>query len=698
MNKDILEQMHKCRLNNHKITDILETLQKVNNCDEGLIKKQFNELLNGGYIIKDDKNRYHTIENYGWYKGRIIGHANGFAFCDVEDMEEDVFISSKNLHGAMHNDEVLVEIIGKGGNKPDGVVKQILTRGTKTAVGKLTLFKKFAYVEADNKKISKDIFVNIKKLKGAKNGDKVYVKINKYLDKKLEGEIIEVLGKQNTILSDVLSIVRSYDIIEEFPKEVLDASSKIKRTLTKAQLENRRDFRNDIIFTIDGDDSKDFDDAVSISFDKGIYTLGVHIADVGEYVKQDSVIDKEAFLRGTSVYFPNHTLPMLPLELSNDMCSLVPNEDRLTLSCIMQIDKKGEVIKYEICESVIKSVERTTYNNITKLLTTDDKELHERYQNILPSLRLMEKLCLILEERREKNGSLNFEIPEPKIIIDEKTHEVIELKKRPRTISERIIESFMVMANETVAKHYCKKQFPFVYRVHETPESTAVRKFEEFIKPLGLQIKYKGDRITNKDIQAFLNSISKTDYNEVVNKVLLRCMQKAKYLPDCLGHFGLGLEFYCHFTSPIRRYPDLTIHRFIKKDLKGKVNKDVLINMKDFAASSASQSSTKEVSAEKAERDVDAYYKARYMKKHIGEEYIGLISGVTGHGIYVELDNTAEGFIPVENLPGENYIFSEKQYKLSNNYKSFCLGDKVKIKVESANLNERRVIFAYLEK
>ncbi len=694
MNKLILEQMDNNKLNNHKFEKIAPVIMKLNNYDETEMKKEFGTLIDKGYIIKDDKNKYHTINSFGYEMGKILATSAGYAFCDVEERDEDVYVAYHDLNGAIHGDIVLLKVNENvKGAKAEGKVAKIIEHSIKTVVGKINVFKKFAYVEPDNKKISKDVYIPIKKLKGAKSGDKVYVKLTGFGEKKLEGEILEVLGKENTILSDVLSIVRNYNLIEEFPKEVLLESSKINREVGAKQIENRRDFRNDIIFTIDGDDSKDFDDAVSISFDKNLYTLGVHIADVGHYVKLGSELDKEAFRRATSVYFPNHTLPMLPKELSDDICSLVPHEDRLTLSCIMKITPKGDVQSYEIVESVINSKERMTYGNVTKLLTTENTELHERYNHIMPTLKMMEELCLILEERRKRNGNINFEIPEPKIILDEK-QEIIELGTRPRTISERIIESFMVCANETVAKHYALKKFPFVYRVHEVPDNDAVKKFEEFIKPLGLSIKFNDKEVKGKDIQNFLLEIEDHEYKSVINKVLLRCMEKAKYRPECLGHFGLGLEFYSHFTSPIRRYPDLTIHRFIKQDLKGKISKEQLSFMHEFALSSSLQSSSKEVDAEKAERDVDTYYKARFMKKHIGEIYEGIISGVTNHGIYVELDNTAEGFVPVEALPGDNYTFNERQYTLQNNSKKYKLGDKLKIRVDSVNLNERKIQFS----
>ena len=453
---------------------------------------------------------------------------------------------------------------------------------------------------------------------------------------------------------------------------------------------NRLDLRKEIIFTIDGDDSKDFDDAVSIDYKDGIYTLGVHIADVGEYVKYKSVIDEEAYNRGTSVYFPNMVLPMIPESLSNGICSLNPKQDRLTLSCIMNVNEQGQVISHKICESVINSCERMTYNKVTKILE-GDKELNETYSHIVPSLKTMEKLTHILEKVRKDRGAVDFDIPEPKIVLDAQNEEVEVLIKRPRTISERLIESFMLLANETVAKHFNDLKIPFVYRVHEKPEEAKLKNFNSFASSLDMHLSL--DDLSPKSIQNFLAKVEGSEIKEVINKVLLRCMQKAKYSPSCLGHFGLAATDYCHFTSPIRRYPDLTIHRIIKEYLHDELNDKEISKLKAFVIDSSNRSSEREVLAEKAERDVDDYYKARYMQKHIGESYEGVISGVTNFGLFVELDNTVEGFISVTDLKGVNYVYSEEQLKLSNGNYTYTFGDKIKITVASVILDERKVNF-----
>ncbi len=628
-------------------------------------------------------------------KGKIVGNKQGYAFLVQENQLDDIFIPASALNGAINDDEVLVSVSKQEeGKRQEGRVVQILKHNLKTIVGQIQVFQGFSFVVPDNKKISRDVFVRKDKIKNAVYGDKVVVKITKYDGKNLEGEVIEVLGPNNeNPITDVLSIVRGYELIEEFPQEVLNSAKKVSQMPIQDKLNGRTDFRNTLCITIDGDDSKDFDDAVSLEMVDGNYQLGVHIADVGEYVKLGSALDKEAFKRGTSVYFPNLVLPMLPEEISNGCCSLVEGEDRLTLSCVMTVDKSGKVLNHKICESVIKSRNRMTYNNVTKILE-GDKELNQKYSHLVDMLKNMADLCLILEIRRKDCGSLDFDIPEPKIIVDPQSYEIVDLIKRPRTISERMIETFMVLANETVAEHFRKLKIPFVYRVHETPDIDKIRGFNDFVKPLGLSL--TEENVEPKDIQIFLSKLENNPMKDVINRVLLRAMQKAKYSPDCLGHFGLALTYYCHFTSPIRRYPDLTIHRIIKQFLRKQLDENELKKLKRFVIESSNQSSTTEVSAEKAERDVDDYFKARFMKDKIGQIYDGVISGVMSFGVFVELDNTVEGFTAVENLTGTGYNYNEKQLVLSNGFTSYKLGGKVKVKVKSVNLAERRVNFEIL--
>ena len=628
-------------------------------------------------------------------KGKIVGNPKGFAFL-VQENGDDIFIPASSLKGAIHGDEVLVNIVKSvEGKKSEGRVEKILSHNLKTVVGQIQVFKGFSFVVPDNKKISRDVFVKKDKIKNAVNGDKVVVNLTKYSGKNLEGEVTEVLGPNNqNPWTDMLSIVRSYELIEQFPQEVEEEAKKVSSIDISKKIPKRVDFRDKLIITIDGDDSKDFDDAVSLEIVDGNYELGVHIADVGEYVKLGGILDKEAFKRGTSVYFPNMVLPMLPEEISNGCCSLVEGEDRLTLSCVMTLDSNGKMLHHKICESVIRSTNRMTYNKVTKILQGDETLCLE-YAHLVPMLKNMEKLCLIMEKIKKNKGSLDFDIPEPKIVVDQNTLEVLSLVKRPRTISERIIEQFMILANETVAEHFQKLKIPFVYRIHEKPDADKLREFNEFVSVLGLSL--TSIDIKPKDVSVFLSKLENNPMKEVVNRVLLRAMQKAKYSPDCLGHFGLASTYYCHFTSPIRRYPDLTIHRIIKQYLRKQLSDAELKKLKKFVISSANQSSETELSATQAERDVDDYFKARYMKNKIGEVYQGVISGVMPFGVFVELDNTVEGFIPIETLDGTNYVYNEKQIKLSNGVKSYKLGDNIKVKVTGVNLAERRVNFGVVE-
>ncbi|MBQ0017133.1 MAG: ribonuclease R [Clostridiales bacterium] len=627
-------------------------------------------------------------------KGIISGTSKGYAFLVRENVSEDIFIPASALNGAINGDEVLVSICkDKNRKSPEGRVVEILNHNLRTLVGTIQVFQGFSFVVPDNKKISKDVFIKKEKIRNATYGDKVVVKITKYDGKNLEGEVVEVLGPNNgNSLTDVLSIIRGYELIEEFPDEVLKEAKVVSEKPICEMIKNREDFRDTLCITIDGDDSKDFDDAVSLTKDGEDFVLGVHIADVGEYVKLGSELDKEAYKRGTSAYFPNLVLPMLPKELSNGICSLNEGEDRLTLSCVMNIDKNGKVVSHKICESVIKSRNRMTYNNVTKILE-GDSELNEKYKHLVPMLNDMKDLCLILEKKRIDRGSLDFEVPEPKIILDDKL-EVIELGKRPRTISERLIESFMLSANETVAEHFEKLKIPFVYRIHEAPDVDKLNAFNDFIYALGLQLKDMD--VSPKDLQNFLAKLEGNPLKEVINKVMLRAMQKAKYAPVCLGHFGLAATYYCHFTSPIRRYPDLTIHRIIKQYLRKQIDDKEKIKLKKFVGMASNQSSQTELSAERAERDVDDYFKARYMKNNIGKEYDGVISGITNFGVFVELDNTVEGFVPLETLQG-NFTYNEKHLRLSNGNITYKMGDKVRVKVVSVSLQERKVNFIFVE-
>lgn len=692
---EVIEQIKSHKLSGKAYKQIATFLATVNNADMTDVNKILAEMQKEGLIFVDEFNRLFVVGEGNIQLGKLNGTAKGFAFCIMEDKSiEDIFIAPPNLNGAMHSDKVIIQIQkNKTDGRLEGIVKKIVERGVKTVVGTIQVFQKFSFVTPDNKRIGKDVFIKKGYEKGAKNGQKVFVTILDYEGKNLSGSVIEILGNsKNDINADVLSIARSYELIEEFSKPVLDCAKTLPQYVDMSKYPNRLDLRKDIIFTIDGDDTRDYDDAVSLTKNGEFYILGVHIADVGEYVKRGSLIDEEAFERGTSVYFPNAVLPMLPKELSNGICSLNPNVDRLTLSCIAKIDKNGEVVDYKILESVINSTERMTYGNVTKILN-GDKDLCTRYKNILPTLQLMAELNEILEKNRKKKGEIDFDLPEVKIQLDPETMEVVNLSKRPRTVSERMIESFMLVANQVVAKHFCKLKIPFVYRIHEVPDPEKINSFNNFVAPFGMSLVAKNPKLEPKEIQQFMDKIPNKEMRDIINGVLLRSMQKAKYSSDCLGHFGLAMPFYCHFTSPIRRYPDLTIHRIIKDYIHKKITPETAKELKRFVVKSAAKSSEREVLAQKAERDADDYFKCRYMQNKIGQVFDAVIDSITNYGFFVKLDNTVEGLVGIGTLEGTNFQFNEKSLTLTNGIVTYHIGDKVKVKLQSVNLEERNIDF-----
>ena len=692
---NLVKQIDDNNLNYLNYNQIIKILAELNFASESEIKREVDRLLNLGLLINTSKKKIATRNKCGIFEGTINLTTKGYGFFIPDDKTlDDVFISCDNLNGAMHNDRVLIQRnYTQTGNRADGKVLKILSHGLNVCVGKVdTITSNFATIVPDNKKIN-PITVRTEYLMNAKKGDKVVVNITKHNARMPHGKVIEVLLSDNPINVDVLSIVRDFELYEEFPKEVLVYADKVPQSISEEDIKNRYDFRHLNTFTIDGEDARDLDDAISIEQNEdGTVLLGVHIADVGNYVKYETPLDREAFKRGTSTYFPNAVFPMLPKQLSNGICSLNEGVDRLTLSCLMKIDEKGKVISHKICESVIKSKARMTYTNVTKILE-GDKELCKKYDFLVEDLKRMEKLALTLEKVRKNRGCLNFDIPEPKIILDENL-DIVKFEKRPNTISDRIIESFMLIANETVAQEFATKKYPFVYRIHEKPDAEKLENFSEFCEPFGVYLKGDLENISAKKLQKFLDSMNE-EQKLVLNKVLLRSMQKAKYSEECLGHYGLGAKYYCHFTSPIRRYPDLTIHRIIKDKIHNKLTDKQLKLLKTFTVQASIQSSQREAISDKAEIMVDEYFKARYMQNHLGEVFEGVISGVTERGIFVELDNTCEGFISVYNLPDKFYEFLDTKYTLKGSGSKFTIGDKIKIKVADVNLEARKVDFTY---
>ena len=622
----------------------------------------------------------------------------GFVVPEKEDMK-DIFISRNNLSGAMHGDivEVLVhpEDFDFMHGSDSGEIVKILKRAHFEIVGTFEKSKKSGFVVPDNRKLHEEIFIARKDFNGAQRGDKVVAKIVKYPDKEYgaDGKIIEIIGRSGEPGSDIKALIRQYNLIEAFPsKATAESKSVIKKPYDISQ---RVDLRDKVIFTIDGADAKDLDDAVSIKKNQnGNYVLGVHIADVSFYVTEDSALDKEAFKRGNSVYLIDQVIPMLPKALSNGICSLSKGEDRLTLSIDMEITPKGEIINHKIYESLIRSCERMVYTDVSDMLENKNANLIEKYDNIYQEILLMDELASILKKRRNERGSLDFDLDEAYISLDAmgKAESVGVAERR---IANRIIEEFMLAANETVAERFYWLDTPFVYRVHEKPSLDRMEEFKVFIKNFGLILKGNTENIHSRALSDLLNQIEGKAYENVVNTVMLRSMKKALYSTDCEGHFGLGLKYYCHFTSPIRRYPDLIIHRIIKESLARPLEKKRIKSLKKKTAEAAETSSITERRALELEREVEKMKKTEYMSYHIGEVFEGVISGVTSYGLYVGLPNTIEGMVRIDSIDDDYYDFEPQKYRIIGRRKNkiFSLGDKIKIVVKSADVTERQIDF-----
>ena len=658
------------------------------------------EMLDNGDLLVEGNDKLATIEALGLRKGVLVGNSRGFAFCKFIDDGEtpDVFIPPVSLKTALHNDTVLVKVRKKD-DKTEGQVVKVIKRNDKNIVGTLDIVNDhLGFVKPDDTRYFKDILVrNIKKFK-VKEGDKVVCRITKYVagDKNPQGNLVEVLGLNGDPKIEMLAIIRENNLYEEFEPEVLAEAKTLPQTVSKSALNGRRDFTDQNIVTIDSFDTRDIDDAVGITENPdGTFTLGVHIADVSEYVKQNSPLDKEAYKRGTSVYFPDLVYPMLPKELSNGICSLNPKVIRLTLSVIMKIDTEGNVLDYEICESFIKSREKMTYKDVFAILN-DDAEVCAKYKDLVKDFKTMQKLHRILENKRRKRGALEFDLPECKFEMDEAGH-VTNVLLYERNEAHMLIESFMLVANETVARACCKEKLPFLYRVHEQPDGQKMFDFFQFAGQFGYKVADNPDKVTPKQLQRLLKQVEGQPYEKLINSVLLRSLQKARYAPKNLGHFGIAATDYCHFTSPIRRYPDLLIHRIIKKFYLRNKDKKQMEWYQEFVEEASIQTSEREKLAEVAEREVDDLWKADYMQNHVGEIFDGVVSGATNFGVFVELPNTVEGMCSLENLPTDNYVFIEKLYKLSGSKHDYQLGQKVRVQVESVNLRRRQINFKMLE-
>ena len=650
---------------------------------------------------KKDKNKKEQPEGIQ-AEGTFIGHPKGFGFVEIEGQDEDIFIPESDTGTAMHQDKVRIIIRNdkKEGKRQEGVVVKVLERGMPEIVGTYQLNRDFGFVISDNPKFSKDIFIPRKEAAGIKNGDKVIVVITDYGsgNKNPEGKIKENLGNIRTPGTDILAIVKSFGIPSEFPEKVMKQAQRVPDHVLDADRDGRLDLRHLQTVTIDGEDAKDLDDAISLTKEGDIYHLGVHIADVSNYVQYNSALDREALKRGTSVYLADRVVPMLPERLSNGICSLNQGEDRLALSCLMDINEKGKVVSHQIAETVINVNERMCYTDVKNILEDTDEEAKKRYEALIPMFFMMKELSGILRNSRHHRGSIDFDFPESKIILNA-AGKAIDVKPYEANVATKIIEDFMLMANETVAQEYCTEEIPFVYRTHDNPDPEKVESLLTLLHNQGVKIQKAKEEITPKEIQQIIESIEGLPNEAMISRLVLRSMKQAKYTTECSGHFGLAAKYYCHFTSPIRRYPDLQIHRIIKDNLRGRLMREGRTeHYAEILDEVARQSSVCERRADEAERDSDKLKMVQYMSAHIGEYFDGVISGVTNWGIYVELPNTIEGMVSVNYMRGY-YVFDENHYEMFNEttHQTYKLGQKVRVVVVDTNAISRTIDFMFAQ-
>lgn len=660
-----------------------------------------NELEETGELVRTRKNRYGLPEKMNLVRGRIQMHKKGFAFLIPDNEEQtDVYIHHSDLASAMNNDKVLVRLEKEDfdGNRPEGIVIRILERSTNQVVGTYEDNRSFGFVIADDKRIPNDIFIPKGMTGGAVTGHKVIVEITKYPEKQksAEGAIVKILGHKNDPGIDIISIIHKNAIKTDFPEEVIEQAANAPEEISEEEFAGRRDLRDEMIVTIDGADAKDLDDAISVKkLPNGNFKLGVYIADVSYYMTADSPMDEEAFERGNSVYLVDRVIPMIPHRLSNGICSLNPHVDRLTLGCEMEIDAHGKVVKHEIFESVIQSKQRMTYYDVNKILVDNDQALINKYEPFVPMFRYMEELAEILRGKRMERGAIDFDFKEAQVIVD-KDGKAEDIVIRERSVGEKLIEEFMLAANETVAEHFHWMDVPFIHRIHEDPDQGKLQHFFEFVAGLGHSVKGKANEVHPQALQKVLEKVEGTPEQMIISRLMLRSMKQAKYDPQSIGHFGLATEFYTHFTSPIRRYSDLIVHRLIRTYLfDKKMDKKTRDQWKEKMPDIARHTSETERAAIDAEREVDDLKKAEYMQERIGEEYIGTISSVTNFGLFVELDNTVEGLIHVSYMTDDYYHFDERSYALIGERTGsiYRIGAEVKVKVVGVNIEERAVDF-----
>ena len=625
----------------------------------------------------------------------------GFGFVKIEEREDEIYIAKKNSINALNGDKVLIKIIEEktDSKKAEGRIIKVLEREKDTVVGTFQYSRSFGFVVPDDKNFGTDIFISKKNFGKARNNQKVLVKITKYpkKGKNAEGKIVEILGRIDEAGVDMLSLIKEHNLPDEFPEPVLEEAKRCGNKVDKKDIPNRVDKRNEIIFTIDGEDAKDLDDAVRvIKLDNGNYKLDVHIADVSYYVRENSLLDKEALIRGTSIYMLGRVIPMLPRELSNGICSLNAGEDRFTLSCSMEINPKGKVVSSEVYKGIINVTERMNYHDVQKIIDGTDKKVLKKYEPYIQKFKDMEELAKILKARRIEEGYLNLDIPESQIDLDE-NGKVTNISKYETSFANEIIEQFMLSANETIAEKFYWLDAPFIYRVHEEPDLEKVQELNKFLFNFGLKIKANKDHIYPKEFAKVLDEIKGKEEEKVISNLILRTLKVARYEEENKGHFGIAGKYYCHFTSPIRRYPDLFIHRIISKYLENSydVDEKFIEKYKEQAKERAKQSSDREKVATTVEREAEDIKKAEYMEDKIGNEYDGIVSSITSFGMFVELENTVEGLIRFENLGDEYFIYDEERKRLigERTNTTYKIGDKVKIRVAKASKLLRQVDF-----
>lgn len=670
--------------------------------DRPALQELLDEMAKDGLIIKTRKERYGVPDRMGLIAGRFQGNPRGFGFVLPDMGEDDVFIPANAINGAMHGDRVIARLHKSipGEKHREGEIIQIIERANKTVVGKFDKSDHFGFVTPDHTRLIGDIYIPKDYMNGAQKGQKVVVEITKWpeANRNAEGRIIEVLGDENEAGVDVMSIIRAYNIPYEFPEEVINEAKAVPDKVSEEDTKNRRDLRRLRMVTIDGEDARDLDDAVSIEeLQNGNYRLGVHIADVTNYVKEGSALDTEALRRGTSVYFPDRVIPMLPKELSNNICSLNAKVDRLAFSVMMEIDGQGNVVDYEIFESVINVNERMTYTNVYKILEENDEELKERYKDHVKDFEDMKKLALILKERRRRRGSVDFDFDEAKVIVDE-NGKTVDIKRYKMTIANNIIEEFMLLCNEVVSEHFYWIGVPFVYRIHEDPDPEKMETLNNILGSYGYKLKGYRD-VHPRALQEVLTQIKGKPEEKAIEMIMLRSLQKARYSDIHVWHFGLAAEYYSHFTSPIRRYPDLIIHRIMKEQINGQLNEKRIEHYKSILPDVTKQCSDREKAAEDAERDCIDLKKAEFMVDQVGEQFEGIISGITGFGMFVELENTVEGLVRLSSMDDDYYNYDEKSLCLigERTRKVYRIGDKVNVQLIKVTPESRQIDFILID-